>query len=372
MWGQWIGQFNGTNSGLLTLNIDQDRPYTGRLLVVDSDLQKVSFHAKVSLRVSDSRLDGQLQDFTLSWDSSLILGKPVQELRQHWPQTGEISGEIYKDGGREQLSGNWETDIGTTGAFLAQKYEPVSASPADQEMSWDEFKEWALKAQFGNKGMIFRGHSSNESVLTTSLHRTGRRDLIRYGEDDVLTLHRYIEPTLGRSINVLDPFDYGGLLNLAQHHGYPTPLLDWTDSPFVAAYFAFFTLKKAVLRDENWVRVFTFDTKGWESKHHRRLPDVIWNIAELPPQFRPLRLSVRDNPRAIPHQSVNMFSNVVDIESWIRWNEEQQGQKYLIRIDIPEIGRPKVMKELEIMGITAASLFPGIEGVCRALAEKDF
>jgi hypothetical protein len=176
---------------------------------------------------------------------------------------------------------------------------------------------------------------------------------------------RVIEPTLGKSYSLMNIDETAGLLNLAQHHGYPTPLLDWTDSPFIAAYFAFSGLPKTRLKSMNPVRIFAFDAKTWAQKHGN-----VSGSGYPPPQLSILSLPTRDNARAVPQQSVHMLSNIVNIEAFIA--KYENGQKYLTRIDIPATERPQVMKELEVMGITAASLFPGLDGICRALAETYF
>jgi len=41
-------------------------------------------------------------------------------------------------------------------------------------------------------------------------------------------------------------------------------------------------------------------------------------------------------------------------------------------IDLPLSERPHVMRELSVMGITAGTLFPGLDGACEELKERNF
>ena len=45
---------------------------------------------------------------------------------------------------------------------------------------------------------------------------------------------------------------------------------------------------------------------------------------------------------------------------------------YLRAIDLPVGERKKVIRELGYMGITAGSLFPGLDGACEELKERNF
>jgi hypothetical protein len=60
------------------------------------------------------------------------------------------------------------------------------------------------------------------------------------------------------------------------------------------------------------------------------------------------------------------------MEGFIELHESTFHEKYLTRIDLPISDRNKAMKELQSMGITAASLFPGFDGVCDYLKERYF
>jgi hypothetical protein len=79
-----------------------------------------------------------------------------------------------------------------------------------------------------------------------------------------------------------------------------------------------------------------------------------------------------DNERMIPQQAVSSLTNVDDIEGYIRQRESETGLTFLQAIDLRLNERRRVMEELSSMGITAGSLFPGLDGACEELRERFF
>ena len=78
-----------------------------------------------------------------------------------------------------------------------------------------------------------------------------------------------------------------------------------------------------------------------------------------------------ENERMIPQQAASTVTNIDDIESYIK-SKESNGRKYLWAIDLPVSERAQVVRELNYMGITAGSLFPGLDGACEELKERNF
>ena len=179
-----------------------------------------------------------------------------------------------------------------------------------------------------------------------------------------MALQRPIEAFLGKAIDLSNSINNGYFLNLAQHHGYPTPLLDWTKSPFVAAFFAF--RKRRFGSGDDPVRIFVFDQAVWPSGPGTN------QFTDCGARLEALELAARDNVRVSPQQSVNMFSNLVDIETYLKEWEDKHQKRVLWRIDIPVSEREQAMKELRVMGITSASLFPGLVGICESFTDISF
>ena len=90
-----------------------------------------------------------------------------------------------------------------------------------------------------------------------------------------------------------------------------------------------------------------------------------------------LHLTVREfmpleNTRMLPQQAVSTVASVDDIEAHIQKIEGLYNKKFLQAIDLPVRDRKRAMRELSYMGITAGSLFPGLDGACEELAERNF
>ena len=179
-------------------------------------------------------------------------------------------------------------------------------------------------------------------------------------------MHRHLSGRTSHIFNLEIPNENGAFLNLVQHHGYPTPLLDWTYSPYVAAFFAFRKVPKNG-KTEDFIRIYIFDHEKWRS-HWIQL--VMLNTAGL--HLSIMEFLAIENERLIPQQAVTTVTNIDDIESYIKEKETQGKCSYLTAIDIPVMERNKVMHELSFMGITAGSMFPGLDGACEELREKMF
>lgn len=175
--------------------------------------------------------------------------------------------------------------------------------------------------------------------------------------------------SVGKTNYVYDQYNpehNGAFLNLLQHHGYPTPLLDWTFSPYIAAYFAF---SSAQPNDENdgSVRIFMFDYESWKEDFNSVL-----HMNFCRPHFSVFEPFALGNDRALPQQCVSAVTNIDDVEEYIRLREREQSKQYLRVFDLPKSERSKVLYELGLMGISPGSLFPGIEGFCKEYRDRDF
>jgi len=90
------------------------------------------------------------------------------------------------------------------------------------------------------------------------------------------------------------------------------------------------------------------------------------------PSFTYLEPSPKGNERMPPQKAVAMFSNIDDIEGFIRSEEKRTNNEYLKIFDLPVRDRAKAMIDLHEKNITAASLFQDLDGICKALKEKHF
>lgn len=368
--GQWLGRYNGTSTGRIFINLDDiGTCYAGHVLVYDDNKSMPGTHVFIKtpdkqtachLSVDVRPLDPRTGDPS-SWEQVTSAFAPDIVFPKRAEIDCKIEGAILKV--------TWTTDIGTSGSAEIAKTqggEPTELEPIEEIDSWEKFKSYVNGLE--HRRYVFRGQAKSLR-LRTGFHRTGRADLVRFQTEDIPTLHRHLSQHTTYIFDLSIPDQNGAFLNLLQHHGYPTPLLDWTYSPYVGAFFAYRNLRnsEALQADPNeTICIFLFDQKQWRSSLQQFL-----KATGCPPHFSVLEFMAIDNERLVPQQSISSLTNIDDIESYIR-SYELSEVKYLQAIDLRASERPRVMRELSVMGITAGSLFPGLDGACEELRERNF
>jgi len=340
----------------------------------------------------ENELNGVLQEIQkLTSDSSLSQVDKIKMIRQLMPPP--LSPE--------------ETEPGMRGETLVAK----SFGHLNDLLfldSWDETN--------GHRPLkLFRGVPDVNMKLLTSLQRLvmdgdGRRAVsleaarrLEEGMVESFKKYAYGMANLGPSPTLWE------WLALAQHHGLPTRLLDWTKSPYVALHFA--TCKAALMDSDAVVWVidpFRFsmefevfqDYNNWRKNTGRRRCGGVFSTGELeglyrwrtakdkfqtPSDFDELGLPfIFIEPPSLSTRVVNQWGcfqllrsgecaeDVLcsmkprfqeDINEDLEVSEAHHTHVYR-KIVIPAHLKREVRDKLDAIGFTERTLFPGLDGLC--------
>ena len=260
-----------------------------------------------------------------------------------------------------------------------------SRDPGHREIrirSWSEFVQLVTSGEF--RDWAFRGQQSAGWTMESSLSRhllkrRIHRSLWQEQEERIIRIfRRKAHLFLQHLPDSNDTFEW---IALMQHHGAPTRLLDFTWSPYVAAFFA---LEHA----EDRAAVWAINSKKLLRQRHPGadfLPPKVVDGLEFVtldprqqgvfervflPGTAPV-VGIADpemmNQRLIAQQGTFLIPGRLDkpVESILHGYEDSHSllAQFIL---YPEV-RDEAMRELLNMNITNATLFPGLDGLARSM-----
>ncbi len=254
--------------------------------------------------------------------------------------------------------------------------------------SWNDFHAVVQKLQ-DYKDYIWRGQRCDNWLLVSKFDRVFPK-LNQRNRQKLLTTHleRFRFSIRGRRGENPSKLDGKECWAIGQHYGLNTPLLDWTESPFVGAYFAFVEQVKKVISDDLIEQI----EKELSSISMQRFKEEL--IANGQTEYRAVYALSRDlvrwgwvkkkgepllaqfvefveplldeNPRLINQNGLFTISlDGADVKERVQKcysRRPEEDRIILIEIKIPNNDREECLKSLNQMNINHLTLFPDLYG----------
>lgn len=150
------------------------------------------------------------------------------------------------------------------------------------------------------------------------------------------------------------------LMAIAQHHGVPTRLLDWSFNSMVACYFAAVgAVNEDTPSKDKRIAVF-----GFTFDPHEKGAGYRWITV---PGSTSVNLAAQAGTFILVNNSGSRgddFSFDVSLESELGHNDR------LIKLTLPIGLAGELLERCELFGVSGASVFPGYDGVAKAILER--
>lgn len=266
--------------------------------------------------------------------------------------------------------------------------------------SWKYFTDYVYQEMLDYETYIWRGQRCTHWKLTSTLNRMIKKSKIAktksYNYADA-HLEQFKYETRGRrGENPPKIETENDWWALGQHHSLATPLLDWTTTPFVAAYFAFIGIgekqtrhraiyaihKPSIERTVKKIKREKERQNKIELEEHKNGTKRIKNYARLKWLQQPVEQEIEfirpmsdENQRLVNQGGLFTKSPLgEDLEGWVQRNYKGPDGYTLMKILIPNKDREMCLRMLNRMNINHLTLFPDLFGAskfCNTFGEID-
>lgn len=223
-----------------------------------------------------------------------------------------------------------------------------------------------LSTRIGEEAVWFRGHSKSSYRLLPSIARNPTAL-----ERESLLSKRFKQNAY--PFRQSPPQSEWEWLFLMQHFGVPTRLLDWTESPLVALYFA---VNGSAEDDKEDANIWALLPAKYNFEIPRIRPAVpvdipCFGVDEVLDDYRPDRIALermsnKHPVAAIAHRQNERIMAQLGVFTIMHRDMtplEELAPQFLARLTIPAAARRQLRAELKALRVTQLTLFPELTSV---------